>query len=63
VQTPDGELCVKSMIRDDIAAAVAAGDGARVLALKLVLRDFVAQHPRCDERCRRELHLPERRLA
>ncbi len=62
-QMPGGELCIKSMIRDDIAAAASAGDASRVLALKLMLRDFVLQHPRCDERTRRELHLPERRSA
>jgi hypothetical protein len=62
-QTGEGELCLKAMIRDDIAAAASAGDSGRVLALKLMLRDFVLQHPRCDERTRRELHLPERRSA
>ena len=27
----------------------------------LVLRNYILQHPRCNERHRRELHLPERR--
>ena len=62
-QTPEGELCIKAMIREDIAHARAAGNRDRELALKLVLCDFVLQHPRCEERHRRELHLPERRLA
>ena len=61
VRTPDGELCVKAMIKDDIAAATARGNRDHALALKLVLRNFILQHPRCDERCRRELHVPERR--
>jgi len=61
VQSSDGELCIKSMIKDDIAAAAARGEREHVLALKLVLRDFVLQHPRCDERQRAELPSIERR--
>ena len=61
VHSPDGERCIKAMIRDDIAAAAARGDRTHVLALQLVLRTFVLEHPRCDERIRRELHAPERR--
>jgi hypothetical protein len=52
VHTPKGELRIKSIIRDDIAVARARGDRASELALKLVLRNFVLQHPDCDERCR-----------
>jgi hypothetical protein len=63
VNSADGELCIKTMIRDDIAGANACGDRQRVLALKLVLREFVLQHPRCEERHRRSLQWPERRLA
>ena len=59
----EGELCIKAMIKDDIAGAIAAADAHRALALKLVLRTFVLQHPRCEERHRRELRMPERRLA
>ena len=61
VHAPDGELCIRAIIREDIDAAVAAGDRLRELALKLVLRNFILQHPRCDERRRGELRLPERR--
>ena len=50
VHTPAGELCVKDMIRDDIAAAAAHGEGDRVLALKLVIREFIARHPCCEAR-------------
>jgi len=60
-QSPEGEACIKSMIRDDIAQAAARGDARRAAVLKLVLRNFVLQHPRCDERHRSQLHLPERR--
>jgi hypothetical protein len=63
VRTPEGELCIKAMIKDDIAVAAARADRDRALALKLVLRDFVLQHPRCDERHRQELGIPERRKA
>jgi len=61
--SPEGELCIKAMIRDDIAQAVGSANGERALVLKLVLRNFCLQHPRCEERQRRELRLPERRLA
>ena len=61
VHAPDGEVYIRAMIRDDIAAAAACNDRARALALKLVLRNFIAQHPRCDERRRAALHVPERR--
>lgn len=62
VHAPNGEMRIKSIIRDDIAEARARGDRIVELAFKLVLRDFVIQHPRCDERCRARAHLPERRL-
>jgi len=61
VRTPDGELCIKSMIREDISAAAGRGDRLRELALKCVLRDYIVQHPRCDERIRRSLRRPDRR--
>jgi hypothetical protein len=59
--TADGELCIKAMIRDDIAEATGRGDHERTLVLKWVMRNFVLQHPRCEERHRAELRLPERR--
>jgi hypothetical protein len=59
--TAGGEPCIKTMIRDDILAAQARGDVERTAALKLVLRNFVAQHPLCDERRRAAVHVPERR--
>lgn len=63
VHTPDGESCIRGMIRDDIAWATACGNRDRALALKLVLRNFIVGHPRCDERYRRQFYLPERRRA
>jgi hypothetical protein len=61
VHTPDGELVIKSMIRDDILAACACANLDRELALKLVLRNYIVQHPHCDERRREALHIPDRR--
>lgn len=53
VHTPEGEMRIKAIIRDDIAEARVRGDRAHELALKLMLRNFVLQHPRCEERHRR----------
>ena len=50
VHTPQGEMRIKSIIRDDIAEACACGDRQRELALKLMLRNYVLNHPRCEER-------------
>lgn len=61
VHTPQGEMRIKDIIRDDIAEARAHGDRIRELGLKLVLRNFVLQHPRCEERHRKQLHASERR--
>ncbi|HVB48570.1 MAG TPA: hypothetical protein VNF69_09305 [Burkholderiales bacterium] len=63
VHAPDGEVYIREMIRDGIAAAATCGDCARELALKLVLRRFITQHPRCDERRRAALRIRERRSA
>ena len=62
VSTPDGELCIKAMILDDLARAAGAGDRARALALKLVLRRFIVQHPRCEARHLTQIRYPDRRL-
>ena len=56
-----GELRLKAMIREDIAAARAGGDREHELALRQVIRDFVLRHPRCEARHRALLHSPERR--
>jgi hypothetical protein len=47
VQSADGQRRIRSMIRDDLLAARARGERDRVLALKLVLRDYVLAHPAC----------------
>lgn len=61
IHCADGELCIKAMIRDDIAHAIAVGNRARELVLRTMLRNFVLQHPRCDERHRQALAVAERR--
>lgn len=63
VRTREGEVRIKSMIKDDLEAARRAYRRDRELALKQMLRNYVQQHPRCEERHRRELHLPERRAG
>lgn len=57
----DGEWVIKAMIREDIDHARARGDRERELALRMVLRNYICTHPRCDERHRAALRLPERR--
>jgi hypothetical protein len=47
VQTPAGSRYIKSMIRDDIAAAHARSNLVHELALKLVLRHYLSCHPEC----------------
>ncbi|HZO01106.1 MAG TPA: hypothetical protein VFB93_07900 [Burkholderiales bacterium] len=46
--TADGRLAIKSMIRDDIHAAAARGERERVLALKIVLRNYVSERRGLD---------------
>jgi len=41
-------LAIKSMIREDIQAAAARGERERVLALQLVLRNYVSERRRLD---------------
>ena len=63
IHRSDGELTIKAIIRDDIAQAIARSDRLRALALKTLLRNFVLQHPRCDERHTQVLGSPCRRDA
>ena len=55
VHTGEGEMRIKTIIRDDIDEARACGDRLRELTLKLMLRNFVRQHPRCEERLKARL--------
>lgn len=45
-ETPAGERRLRSIILDDIEAARARGDLAEAAKLRMVLRHFVATHPR-----------------
>ena len=47
IHGPDGALCVKRIILDDLTAADRSGNRCHALALKLVLRHFVERHPEC----------------
>lgn len=44
METPEGEPCIRAIIRDDILKAQKRGDQAHVLKLKLVLKHFVDSH-------------------
>lgn len=62
VSTPSGKVSIREMIRDDIAKAEGAGDRARTLALKLLLRKFIVEHPACEARHLQQMRYPDRRL-
>ena len=61
MRTPEGELCLKEILRDHIAAAAASGDSMRTLALKAILREYILKHPRCEARHCAALYAQERR--
>ena len=46
IHAPDGDLKIRRMILDDIAAAEARGDFAHALALKATMKHFIETHPR-----------------
>ncbi|MBI1394723.1 MAG: hypothetical protein GC151_01995 [Betaproteobacteria bacterium] len=48
VRTPEGELRISAMIRDDIDHATSVGDFQHAALLKLCLRHFVEHHPCAD---------------
>lgn len=50
IQSPDGEMRLRAMIVDDIRQAQAGGDQTRVLALKLVCRNYLQSHPLAERR-------------
>jgi len=62
VSTPSGKVSIREMIRDDIVKAAGAGDRARTLALKLLLRKFIVEHPACEARHLEQMRYPDRRL-
>jgi hypothetical protein len=63
VHMPEGEIRIKAIIRDDIARARQRGDRNHELALRLLLRNFVLNHPSCEERHRLQLQGLERRAS
>lgn len=60
-QTDAGQEEIRRMIEDDIAAAQAAADPTRTLALRMVLHNFVCGHPAAERRREAVGHVPERR--
>jgi hypothetical protein len=60
VRTPEGEMRIKAIIRDDLAEARARNDRTRELALKVMLRNYIKHHPCCEERHKERLQMQER---
>lgn len=50
VQSPNGEMRLRAMIVEDIQSAEGRGDVKRVLALKLVCRQYLSDHPSAERR-------------
>ena len=46
IQTPNGDLKIRRMILDDIAAAEARSEFAHALRLKATMKHFIETHPR-----------------
>jgi hypothetical protein len=63
VTLPDGEVRIKTIIKDDLSAARDRGDREHELALRCVLRNFILNHACCEERHRSLLRDPERRTS
>lgn len=63
LQGRDGVPRIKRIILDDIVAARARGDEKHALALKLVLRHFVATHPQNAAHRDEPVPRPARRRA
>jgi hypothetical protein len=52
IQSADGEMRLRAMIVDDIREASGRGDRTRVLALKLVCKNYLESHPMAERRRR-----------
>ncbi len=50
VHTPDGEVRVRAIIVDDIREAQRCENRERALALKLILRHYLGEHPVAEQR-------------
>jgi hypothetical protein len=50
VHTPDGEVRVRAIIVDDIHEAESREDRQRVLALKMILKHYLGEHPVAEQR-------------
>lgn len=61
LRTPEGQVRIKRMIKDDIDEAIASGNLRRAVELKLALRGYVREHAACDERCGAQPCARERR--
>lgn len=52
VQTPSGEIRVRAIVVDDIREAQRNGDIDRAIALKLILKRYLGEHPVAEQRSR-----------
>lgn len=52
VQSASGEVRLRAMIVDDIHEAQSRGDVKRLLALKLVCKQYLGEHPSAERRTR-----------
>lgn len=50
VHTPDGEVRVRAIIVDDIREAQRCENRERALALKLILKHYLGEHPVAEQR-------------
>ena len=53
IHTATGEIRLRAIIVDDIQTAVSRGDTHRALALKLVCKHYLQQHPVAERRTQR----------
>jgi hypothetical protein len=50
VHTPDGEVRVRAILVDDLCTARDCGNTERVLALKMILKHYLGEHPVAERR-------------
>jgi hypothetical protein len=59
VHSEDGEPCIRRFILDDIAHCRECGDAQREQQLIMVLKHFIATHPRAEARRRKRVRSEE----
>lgn len=59
VHSDDGEPCIRSFILDDIAHCREGGDTQREEQLIMVLKHFIATHPKAEARRKKRMESKE----